>query len=519
MNTYVPLQSPGSLHRTQAPIPLLSEREETLNSIQYLGMNPNFSNADFSYSLQQLGYSTPPLESLPITDTILGFGQDPVIQAMLPSHEILLELVDLFFDHFYHSFPCFHKATLKEQVRSQYLQTNSPLVLYAICALSARYHHDPGIRNQSDSWYEHAKLLYDISGRDPKPVLRTIQAAICLVFFSWTVGDFSAGWLHLGKAWRQAVACNLHRLDMSQQPFESLIPEWPPNALEKEECRRTLWVLFIIDKCYTVSTVWPGSINERQYKVNIPVNETLFQDLIPEIEESAINNTLFTRNLDSLISSSSTAANPLNLFHYLVVAYVIFGRLSEYLHSSYDSSDSLEDTQAAAELDSQLLRFRLSLPRAATSVIEASDDTRGLVIWLGISLNSMAIMLHYRCNDEEKAMEQFARAVGAAKNIVQIVKDTSRTSIDLLISAHLGTPLYLAACILTIQWRISGDDTVKADIDLFGHVFDRYKEVYFVLGLKFKLALDHFIENTNREQIPILRKKGLEGLLDCSKVF
>ena len=503
----------------QPPLPLDLDQDGALDFTQYPDMNFGILGADPNQMLsEQLAYPT--LLSGPVSlpaENFFKFDQDVTPPAGLPSHEVLLELVDLFFQHFYHNFLCFHRKIFLEEVRNQHLQVQAPLVLYAICTLAARHHHDPAIRLQQDSWYEQAKFLYELTKRDPEPALRTIQAVLCLIFYAWTVGDFSAGWLYLGKAWRQAVALGLNSLDGNSQTFYIRVPQWPKTAVEKEEYRRTLWVLFMMDRSYSWPTGWPNAIDEKQFKIDIPIAETLFQEMTSEVSQAAVENMPFTRSLDALISSSSTATNPVNLFHYLAVAHVILGRLSEHIHSLHDSPDSPEYAQTAKEVDAQLLKFRLSLPRLATSLVEASDDSRELVIWLNMTLNTMAILLQHRCEDEKETQEQLFRALMAAKSIVQIVKDTSRISIDLLLSANFGSSLYIAACILVMQWRVSGDESLKADIDLLTYVFDRLKEVYPFVGLKYTLALE-YMTNVSEDKMLILREHGFRGLLaDCSK--
>ena len=228
----------------------------------------------------------------------------------------------------------------------------------------------------------------------------------------------------------------------------------------------------------------------------------------------------FVRNLNSLLSTSSLAASPLNTFHYLIIAHVLLGRITEQIHSLHQAPDSPEYAQECNNLDAYLAKFRLSLPRAMTSVLEASSEHRGHVLWLNITINTMAILLHYRCArlvDEPVSHEQFMRATAAARNTAQMVKDTSLISIDLLLSAHVGSSLYIAACVLVIQWKLCNDDSVKADIDLFCLVFERFREKYARLGHKFKSALDYDLTRST-ESISDLRERGFRGLLaDCSK--
>jgi hypothetical protein len=214
------------------------------------------------------------------------------------------------------------------------------------------------------------------------------------------------------------------------------------------------------------------------------------------------------------------AASPLNMFHYLIIVHVLLGRVTEQIHSLHEAPDSPEYAQQCNDLDVYLVKFRLSLPRAATSVLEAAPQDRGHVLWLNVTINTMAILLHYRCArlvDQSISHEQFTRAVAAARNIAQIVKDTSLISIDLLLSAHVASSLYIAACVLVIQWKSGDSESLKADIDLFCLVFERFREKYATLGHKFRSALDYDLTRS-AESISDLRERGFRGLLaDCSK--
>lgn len=132
--------------------------------------------------------------------------------------------------------------------------------------------------------------------------------------------------------------------------------------------------------------------------------------------------------------------------------------------------------------------------------------------------DSINIIRHYRKSDLAETSSQSQEvAVAAARNIAQIVKDASRISVDLLLSAHLGASMYIAACILLIEWRLNGDPALKEQIDLISLVFDRMDEVFVFLGLKFKVALEHDLMKSE-EDLREVRTRGFKGLLaDCSK--
>jgi hypothetical protein len=240
----------------------------------------------------------------------------------------------------------------------------------------------------------------------------------------------------------------------------------------------------------------------------------------PDMREGSFNNLPFTRNLSRLVDSVSAAKGPLNVFCYVIVAHVLLGRVSELVYSPHNASDSLEYYENCTELDNTIVKFRLSLPRPASSVLEAPPANRSHVAWLHVILNTMTILLHYQSNTSvsvHDAASQFTLAVIAARNIAQIVKDASRISIDLLLSAHIGSSLYVAACVLVIQWRFTGDCSFKEEIDLFALVFERMDEVFSFLGLKFKIALEHD-QQKSMEELQRLRERGFRGMLaDCTK--
>jgi hypothetical protein len=293
------------------------------------------------------------------------------------------------------------------------------------------------------------------------------------------------------------------------------------TAMEREEYRRTLWLLFITDRNHAWPTGWPNALPESHFKVDIPIPDSLFQAMDPEMQDAAYPNVVFVRNFNRLLASTTSDSNHIgNIFQYICMAYVLLGRVSEAIHTLQDEADASEYTQVCEELDAQIVKFRLSLPRRATSVLEAPAADRGHVVWLQVVLNNCAMLLHYRyvkVNPQDNTAHPFLHAVAAAQNIAQTVKDASRISIEPLLSPHIGSALYLAACILAIQWRTTNDPSFKQDVDVLQLVFERMDETYIFLGLKFKIALKHDLERS-LESLEELKDRGARGLLaDCTK--
>ncbi|KAH8732982.1 fungal-specific transcription factor domain-containing protein [Phaeosphaeriaceae sp. PMI808] len=444
--------------------------------------------------------------------------KDLVVDFQLPPLQMLLELVDIFFDKVDHMFPIFHRTSFRLQVYNGLLQSQSPLILYAICCVTARHHPDISVKQRQRVWYEQAKFSYELTKRDPYPGLRTIQAALLLIFHAFTVGDFSSSYLFLGKAWGQAVALNMNRMDVKQQM--TLAHGEERTAVQKEEYRRTLWLLFIMDRNYSWPASWPITISEFQFKVDIPVPGSLFQAMDPEVENSSYENMSFTRDLGHLISSATRGKEDLNIFHYICVAHVLLGRVAELVQSLHSTPDTPEYAEECSMLNSHLTTFQLSLPLQAISVLEASISDREHVIWLQAILNNCSILLNFRPSSGVPvtfASSHFVLAVTAARNMAQTIKDTSRISMDSLLSAHIGSCLYAAACVLIIQWRLTSDSRLREDLSLFELVFERMNDVFVFLGLKFKVALEYDL-GRSRENLEDLKIRGFQGFLaDCSK--
>lgn len=449
----------------------------------------------------------------------------------LPSDALLIKLVELFFDKLGHMFPCFHRKNFEYQLKAGSLKTVSPLVLYTICCVTARYHPELAIRMRQSGWYDQAKLSYELTQRDPHPGLRTLQSVLILVFYGYTAGDFSSSWLYLGKAWRQVVALGVNRMDTlkgaqreglrhGDAQIDNLEHNQGITTAEREEYRRTLWMLFIMDRSHGWPTGWPNAIPETAFKVDLPIADNKFQAMGNNVFLSLEDNIAFVRDLNRLVGPSNSGTDPMDAFHYVCIAHVLLGRISELVHSLHDVPDTTEYAETCERLDAHLIKFRLGLPRHVTSVLEAKPHERGHVIWLQVTLNVAAMILHYRCVKGvavANASSQFEIVVAAAQNIANIVKDTSRISIDLLMSAHIGASLYVAACILVIQWHITNDPCVKQDIDLFVLVFERMNEVFVFMGLKFSLALEYDLKRSQKS-LEDLRDKGFKGFLsDCSK--
>lgn len=202
----------------------------------------------------------------------------------------------------------------------------------------------------------------------------------------------------------------------------------------------------MMDRNQSWPTGWPNAIDEKQFKIDIPLPDRIFQSMIPEGSSTPVKNVSFTRNIDALLTSISLEKDSLNVFHYLVVAYMLLGRTAELVHSIHDDPGSPEYIQDCENLDNYVVKLRLSIPRAGASVFEASIEDRGQVVWLNAILNTILLLLHFRAvpySDPVVVKQLFEKTVTAAKDTSQTIKDASRTSVDLLLNIHIASSLYM----------------------------------------------------------------------------
>jgi hypothetical protein len=193
-----------------------------------------------------------------------------------PSLDRLWELAMTFLDHFVAFLPFLHRESFVENMKSGELPSKAPALVYAIIAIASKSHSDPKIQAQQGDWYLQAKTLYAQTGHDPHQPLQVLQTAACIIFQAMMCRDYSVAWLVIGKAWRQAVALGFHRLDGDSIRSPGQVPE-SKSLNEKEEQRRTMWTLFMLDRGMCFPLGLPPAIDDRQFMANLPLNDSIFQ--------------------------------------------------------------------------------------------------------------------------------------------------------------------------------------------------------------------------------------------------
>lgn len=493
--------------------------------------------------------------------------QHDISNSQLPPKPKLLELSRIFFDHHSHFIPCIHKDPFLEMLvvaSDTYLQQSS--LVYAIIALAARDHPDPIIREHQTVWYTKSSELWATHESDPSVSLQALQAGCCLTLLGFVAGDYTLSFVSLGKTWRLVCSMRLNLIDASSAlPQCNDVNEIRADPRQGDECQRILWTLFILDRALSFPCGMPHAIDDRQFIVDLP-RTNLYHGPVGVSEISryhtqgfiTVNHTNirqendlaqpipFTRDVQKLSRCASEYPGKTSIFCYVLQAYMILGRITEYISALGSFSDA-EEISEEAEMKSLISQFRLGLPRWATTLAAARPAEFRNVVWLNMILNIHTIIFDHRkimkgpaqqtssrSSDESPTSSiprsgsapegqlddippsRFGYCVAAAQNMVQQIRDISRVSIDPLLNPHLALPFYLCSRILVVEWLETKDDALRLDIDVLITLLDRFEESFPTLGGKYKKILAWDLSKSV-EAAAIMKRSGARIFVDCRK--
>ncbi|KAG0124843.1 hypothetical protein HOY82DRAFT_173303 [Tuber indicum] len=440
----------------------------------------------------------------------------------LPSHDTIVELFELFFDQVHPIIPCLYRKQILADIQpGGSLSKPLPLV-FAVLALASLIHPAPAVQDRSARWHAAAKRGFDAAVTRGNYSLDNVQASIYICMYCFVTAELSELWIFLGKGYRMSNPLGLHQIDSPRRGrFQGFLPH-PKSEQDLEERRRAAWGLYVLDSFCSCSCGWPLAINDRDFCVNFPVDEDVFQS--GEIEKmSHIVVEPFAHNLADLIGPTSASSPPRGPFHYLCKLAVLIGRIVSYHNSPIAPTDNTD----FESLETTLARFRLSLPRRYRSIVELSPSEVTHVTQLQILLHVCTILLYHptvpvptsplssssdgqlhqhrgqspgssSIHDLPPAEPAFTRCVSAVNNILSILRTHinspppcsptgSLVVIDVLQNPFITPSLFLSARILAVRWLETGRDKgVRAKIELILGVFDRIKEVWPDVASKYR---------------------------------
>lgn len=176
----------------------------------------------------------------------------------------------IYFEKVHPSAPIIHRARYRAAMDLA-PHTRPPISLrYAMWTLAAgltdRY------SSLTDHFYRRARKyleLDEMRGHGENIItLSHCQAWVLLVVHEFKCMYFPRAWMSTGRAVRLAQMLGLHRLDGVGLDVKQCLPV-PRDWTEREERRRTYWMAFWEDRCASIGTGWPMSLDEADVSFSV----------------------------------------------------------------------------------------------------------------------------------------------------------------------------------------------------------------------------------------------------------
>lgn len=245
-----------------------------------MGMGHGFYNDGWP----RKGYSPRVIASSEGAAATAYMGDGGGVADGMPPPEALAELVNIFFVQIHPFVPClYRKQVFADIAPGGPLSKPCPLT-YAMMALAAYVHPDPVLHERSVRWHAAAKRGFDLAVTRGQYSLHNVQASIYICLYGFVTSEMSELWVFLAKAYRMCNPLGLHQIDSPRRDrFTGFLPH-PKSEQDLEERRRAAWGIYVLNSFLSYSTGWPLLINDRDFCVNFPVDEEVFQS--GEIEVS-----------------------------------------------------------------------------------------------------------------------------------------------------------------------------------------------------------------------------------------
>jgi hypothetical protein len=194
----------------------------------------------------------------------------------LPPKDIQEHLAEVYFDFVYgQSYPLLHKPSFMRRLAAGKVP---PVLLLAICAISARFSTHPQLRTEpcflrGDNWAARAREIALKRYDSPNITILIVYLILGLHEFGTCQGGRS--WMFGGMAQRMAYALQLHK-ENEYDPLVSEADRKPLSATDREIRRRTMWSCFLMDRFNSSGTDRPLFVHEQYIEVQLPVKEHLY---------------------------------------------------------------------------------------------------------------------------------------------------------------------------------------------------------------------------------------------------
>ncbi|GAK63393.1 uncharacterized protein PAN0_003d1597 [Moesziomyces antarcticus] len=193
----------------------------------------------------------------------------------LPDHDLIRDLLDLFFEKLHPLMPIVHRPSLERDLASGRADVDSAFrgFVFTILAIASRFSNDPRVLADSgdpDTAGDHFAAASRLYHQVYAASLINVQVMIITATFMHGAIGPGASWTVLGVAIRALQDIGLHQ----EKAYRGFSP------YEKELRRRVFWGAFILDCIFSINMGRPLALKLSDCDVKLPLeidDETLFQ--------------------------------------------------------------------------------------------------------------------------------------------------------------------------------------------------------------------------------------------------
>ncbi|KAK5132399.1 hypothetical protein LTR08_009129 [Meristemomyces frigidus] len=253
----------------------------------------------------------------------------------LPSKELQEHLTEVYFDYVYgQSYHLLHKPSF---VRKLAQGTVPPVLMLAVCGISARFSNHPAVRTEpaflrGENWASAAREIALRRYDTPNITILIVYLILGLHEFGTCHGGRS--WMFGGMAQRMAYALQLHK-DLDHDPklrrgSDGKNGEGDLTFTDREIRRRTMWSCFLMDRFNSSGTDRPMFVAEQYIKAQLPIKEKYYQMEITGPTEDLDGNVPNPVAPDT--GQVSDAKENMGVAAYLIRLVAVWGKLTHYLN-------------------------------------------------------------------------------------------------------------------------------------------------------------------------------------------
>lgn len=447
-----------------------------------------------------------------ITTTAANPVTDHRPESNLPSNEVLIELVGLYFKHIHPWFPVLHE----QQTWDKVLKTGSsetlgsPPLLYAIVATTLRFmpnklpateqtrYHDKATQKllclaldtpTLDSFEALVVLLLDIIGFSNGPkgwgVLAMVSTIAVKLGLSrerrvnfWATGmREDEDEVNTSAGGGQGAAPKIGASVISTSPV-SIIPD-SVDFISEERRRRLFWGAYILDRFASVASSFMFNIPSQEIFRRLPCSEEIWSR---KTSESVSPTRWFSYMGSKKRQQETPQSTDLGAYAYQIELLGILSEIHEFLRRPFDIGSTQEVEQWQLEyrkLDISIAEWKLSLPEQYGTVqkivvkLEQSNTVDSLWVMLHSLYHTVIIRLHslagypYRQSNKFRASQSARqRCVEAVQNIVLLTKMVHNAKILDRLGPHYAWTLWVAARLTIVHSFKTKSELPTADIDI-----------------------------------------------------